>query len=206
MKHWPLVLLVSVSPLLSQKPGAGWVLTFADEFNSAELDLSRWVSHDPGRDVSDRQSEFSVSGGQLHLTSGVVGTFGVFAQTYGRFEIRCKVAAGRGRHGFRLLPIPFGKLPMIDVFEIAGSAASRVSFANHWGTEQTERSFGDSFAAPDLSAGFHVLAVEWDKDRIAWFIDGKQKFQAVDGIPHQPMYLMLDFVGDIDYVRVYQHP
>ena len=49
----PFLLLLSLSPLLlSQKaarPDDGkWVPTFADEFNGTELDLSRWVPHDPG--------------------------------------------------------------------------------------------------------------------------------------------------------------
>ena len=111
---------------------------------------------------------------------------GTFAQTYGRFEIRCRVPAGRGlRAGFWLLPVPLGPLPEIDVFETAGSPPSKVFFANRWGTEQTERSFGDSFTGPDLSSGFHIIAIEWDRDRITWFVDGKEKFQSVDGVPRQ---------------------
>jgi beta-glucanase (GH16 family) len=253
----PLLLLLSLSPLLlSQKaaqPDDGkWVPTFADEFNGTELDLSRWVPHDPWGKVRDRQLQayapeaVSVSGGQLHIVarrsavnqipvrydgkdreyvSGIISTYGRFAQTYGRFEIRCRVPAGRGlRAGFWLLPVPLGPLPEIDVFESAGSPPSKVFFANRWGTEQTERSFGDSFTGPDLSSGFHIIAVEWDRDRITWFIDGKEKFQSVDGIPRQQMYMLIDLaVGgriarspdastalpasfDIDYIRVYQRP
>jgi beta-glucanase (GH16 family) len=229
-----------------------WVPTFADEFNGTELDLSRWAPHDPWGKARDRQLQayapegVVVSGGQLHIVarratanqapvrydgkdreyvSGIVSTYGTFSQTYGRFEIRCRVPAGRGlRSGFRLLPVPLGPLPEIDVFETAGSPPSKVFFANRWGTEETERSFGDSFTGPDLSAGFHTIAIEWDRDRITWFIDGKEKFQSVDGIPRQPMYMLIDLaVGgilartpdasttfpaslDIDYVRVYRRP
>jgi beta-glucanase (GH16 family) len=253
MKSWPLVLLLSFPPfLLAQKQDAGWVLTYADEFSGAELDLSRWTPHDPWGRVRDRQLQayvpegVEVSGGQAHIVarrasagqvpvlydgrpreyvSGIISTFGIFAQTYGRFEIRCRVPAGRGlRPGFLLLPVPAGPLPGIDVFQTTGGTPSRVFFANRWGTEQTERSFGDSFTGPDLSDGFHTLAIEWDRNRIAWFIDGKQKFESVDGIPHQPLYMLLDLaVGgslarspdastafpasfDIDYIRVYRHP
>ena len=194
-----------------------WVPTFADEFKGKELDLSRWTQHDPFGGVRDRQLQayipeaVEVSGGQLHIvtqvaqaaqvaerkdgayTSGVISTFGTFAQTYGRFEIRCRIPAGTGlRPGFMLLPVPLGPLPEIDVFEAIGSAPSRVFFANRWGTEQTERSFGDSFTGPDLSDGFHTLAIEWEREKITWFVDGKEKFQSVDGIPHQPMYLLID--------------
>lgn len=254
----PLLLLLSLSPLLSQKAvqpaiepaDAKWVQTFDEEFNGKELNLSRWSPHDPWGHVRDRQLQayapeaIEVSGGQLHIVarrapvnevpvrydgkereyvSGIISTFGIFSQAFGRFEIRCRIPAGRGlRPGFLLLPIPFGTLPAIDVFEAIGSTPSKIFFANHWGTEQTERSFGDSFTGPDLSTGFHTIAIEWDRERIAWFVDGKEKFQSVDGVPRQPMYMLIDLaVGgrlarspdatttlpasfDIDYVRVYR--
>jgi len=224
------VLLIS-SLLLAQKPGQyspdlnnNWNLTFSDEFNASELDFSRWVLHDPLNKQRGRQFQSYVpeavqlSNGQLHIVasrasgtesdgndrdylSGIISTFGTYAQTYGRFEIRCRVPVVRGlRPGFQLLPVPLGPLPKIDVFELSGNARSDVAFSNRWGTEQTERSYGDSVAGPDLSSG-----------------DGKEKFRSVDGIQHQPMYLLLYLavdgkVGppvvpasfDIDYVRVYQ--
>jgi beta-glucanase (GH16 family) len=244
-----LVLLLISSGAFAQQP----VLTFADEFNGNQLDLSKWVPHDPWGQVRDRQLQawapesIEVSGGQLHLTaqrttrakpvrydgrdreyvSGIVTTFGTFAQLYGRFEVRCKIPAGRGlRAVFSLLPVPLGPLPGIDVFEVSGGAPSKILFANHWGTEQTHRSFGDSFSVADFSTGFHIVAVEWGPENIVWYVDGKEQFRSVDGIPHQPMYLLLDLaVGggtgnlsarmpdestifpasfDIDYVRVYQ--
>ena len=102
------------------------------------------------------------------------------------------------------------------------SAPSKIFFANRWGTEQTERSFADSFTVSDLSNGFHTVTMDWERDRIAWFVDGRKMFESVDGVPRQPMYLLIDLaVGgrlaqapdattslpasfDIDYVRVYQ--
>jgi len=207
--------------LFAQKgaaPGAAaeWNLVFADEFNGTEIDLMKWVPHEPAaRAQTYAPQAVAVNGGQLHIvarasTPGTVTTFGTFAQTYGRFEIRCKVPAGRGlRSRFRLLPVPYGPLPEIGVFETDSGAPSKVSFANRWGTEQTERSFGDSFATPDLSAAFHVFAVEWDRDKIAWFTDGKKRFESADGVPRQPMFLALELGGgdgslDVDYIRVYR--
>jgi beta-glucanase (GH16 family) len=248
-----LVLLLSLPPLVvSAGKDTNWTLTFADEFNGTELDLSRWTAHDPWGHARDRQLQayvpeaLTVSGGQLHIVarrtpanqipvrydgkdrdyvSGIISTFGTFSQTYGRFEIRCRVPAGRGlRSGFLLLPVPLAPLPEIEIFQTIGSSPSKVFFANRWGTEQTERSFGDSFTGPDLAAGFHTLSIEWDRDRVTWFIDGKEKFQSADGIPRQPMYMLLDLaVGgnlarapdsstifpasfDIDYIHVYQRP
>jgi beta-glucanase (GH16 family) len=252
----PLALLLILLALAAQKPDPGWMLTLAEEFNGSELDLLHWAPHDPWGRERDRQLQawtpdsVVVSGGQLHLiarratedkpvrydgkereyVSGIVSTFGTFAQTYGRFEIRCRVPAGRGlRSRFALYPVPLSPLPRIQVFEISGNRPGTISFANFWGTEQTERSFGDSFSSgPDLSAGFHTVAVEWDARQIAWFVDGKETLRAVDGMPKQQMFLLLELaVGggqgnlttrfpdettqfpasfDIDYVRVYRRP
>jgi beta-glucanase (GH16 family) len=211
---FPLVALSCLA--LAQQRAAPPDLTFSDEFNGTELDPTKWVPHEPtARAQTNAPEAVALSGGQLHIVArasmpGIATTFGTFAQTYGRFEIRCKVPAVRGLHSrFRLLPVPFGPLPEIDVFETDGGAPSRVSFANHWGTEQTERSFGDAFSAPDLSAAFHVIAVEWDRDKISWFIDGKKRFESVDGVPRQPMFLAVELSGgdgslDIDYIRVYR--
>lgn len=203
----PLLLLpvpfLLFAQMLAQKTEAPWKLAFSDEFNDPELDLAKWVPHEPAA-PANTLGAVEVRGGQLHIGGSTITTFGTFAQTYGRFEMRFKNVAGRGlRSRFRLLPVSLG-LPAIDVFEVDGGAPSRIFFANHWGTEQTERSFGDSFAAPDLSAAFHVIAVEWDRDKIAWFIDGKKRLESVDGVPRQAMFLAADGSFDIDYIRVYQ--
>jgi beta-glucanase (GH16 family) len=234
-----LTLLLAASIALAQKPhDNNWVLTFADEFDGAELDLAKWSPHEPGGQARDAHPEaITVSGGQLHVTArrankgyvqGIVTTFGTFAQRYGRFEIRCRVPAGRGLRAIvSLRPVALAPLPSIGLLEVNGATPSTISFANDWGTEQTRRSFGDSFPAPDLSAGFHTIAIEWDRDKILWSIDGKDKFQSLDGVPRQSMFLALELaVGggtgslaartpdastafpasfDIDYVRIYQH-
>lgn len=225
----------------SQTRPQDWVLTFADEFDGGALDLAKWSPRDPWKETRNREvhgyspESVQVNGGMLHILaargragdyiSGIVTTFGVFQQTYGRFEVRCRIPAGRGlRPGFFLMPVPAGSLPTIEVFQAIGSAPTKAYFTNRWGSEQTERSYGESFAVPDLSRGFHTIALEWERDSLRWFVDGKEKFQSADGVPRQPMYLMLDLgVGgkmanlpddatafpasfDIDSVHVYQRP
>jgi len=202
-----LALFLLFPALKAQAPGA----TFADEFEAPQLDLSRWSPHDP---FSRSSNEFKVSGGQLHIVPGTaLSTYGIFAQTWGRFELRARMPAAKElRARFRLMPIPLGQLPSIDVFETSGNSPAKILFANRWGTEQTERSFGDSFIVPDLSADFHTIALDWTRERLLWSVDSKEKFRSVDGIPQQPMYLLLDLTGaasasqtfDIDYIRVYR--
>lgn len=249
----PLPLLLIAASWMAQKADPNWVMTFDEEFNGSELDLLHWSPNDPWGHERDRQLQgwspdsVTVSGGQLHLiarkttaaqpvrydgkdrqyVSGMVTTFGAFAQTYGRFEIRCRVPAGQGlRANVALFPVPLAPLPEIQLLDVSGSAPAAISFANYWGTDQTERSFGDSFPGPDLSTGFHTVSIEWDPAAIAWFVDGKETFRSVEGIPRQQMFLRIDLaVGggsgslstrfpndatpfpasfDIDYIRVYK--
>ena len=203
----PLVFLLLTVSAFAQKPPIPPMPTFADEFDGNELDLTKWSPHDPLRSVY-AAGVATVSAGQAHLAPGAaIATFGLFSQTYGRFEIRCKVAAGSGvKSGFHLLPVPLAALPSIDVFTFAGAEPRKIFFANHWGTEQTERSYGDSFDGPDLSGDFHVIAVEWDAGKVVWSLDGKERFRSDDGVPGQKMFLLIEAEGgtlDVDYVRVY---
>ncbi len=232
-------------PVPAQPGATEWTLTFSDEFDGP-LDLAKWIPHDPWGTQRPRElhgyvnDAAHVSAGQLHLEasrvptrydgrerdfqSGVVSTFGTFSQAFGRFEIRCRIPAGSGlAPSFRLFPVPLAALPEIDVLLGAGNEPSKIRFANHWGSEQTTRSFFDAYAAPDLSAGFHTVAIEWDKNAITWFVDGKETMRSTEGVPQQAMFLVLDLaVGgtlagapdertrfpaafDVDYIRVYQH-
>ncbi len=228
-----------------QKPAQEWVLTFSEDFEGGELTFPKWTPHDPFGQERNREGQayvpeaISVSGGMARIvaerkvaryaeaerefTSGIMTTYGSFAQTYGRFEIRCRAASGKGLESkFWLMPVPKGEVPAIDILDIVGSEPKKGLFANRWGDERTERSYSGTAPVPDLSDGFHTVAIEWDEKQITWIVDGKETFQSVTGVPHQPMYLAISLaVGgltakypnssaefpaelDIDYVRVYQ--
>jgi beta-glucanase (GH16 family) len=168
---------------------------FSDEFDAAEVDLLKWVPHEPV--ASARTPDIAtVSNGELHLKAGqVMTTFGLFSQVYGRFEIRLRFpVVGSAR--FRLISRKLDG-QSIDVFHVD---ATKIAFGNTWGDERTERSFGDSFDAP--ATGMHVIAAEWDQTKIKWSIDGQEKIESIDGIPNEPMFLELDGPMDVDSVRV----
>ena len=238
-----IVWLLAAGAIGAQTPK--WVPTFADEFEGKELDLAKWAPHDPWGRARPREVQAYVPGaievrdGMAHITarrgharydesdreftSGMMTTYGSFAQMYGRFEIRCRMPVERGLEPkFWLLPLT-GEIPEIDVFDAVGSEPTKALFGNKWGDEKTERSYSGSYPVGDLSADFHVVAIEWDKEKIVWFVDGKERFRSVDGVPHQPMYLAISLaigglqarypdedtkfpaVFDIDYVRVFSH-
>ncbi len=241
-----IVLLAALAPASRAATDPDWILTFRDEFNGSDIDFLHWTPHDPSGEERNRElqaympANVQFGGGSAHLiarrekatydghlrifTSGTMTTVGLFAQTYGRFVIRCRAAEGSGfESSFSLLPVPNGELPAITLVDIRGADASLAHFANRWGDPMTERSYDGSYAIGKTSDGFHEFAIEWDAQKIAWFIDGRERFRSVEGIPHQPMYLALRLaVGgsgagrvdettpfpasfDVDYIRLYKH-
>ena len=165
------------------------------------------------------------------FTSGLISTENLFAQKYGRFEIRAKMPQGRGLWpAFWLLPKfdqwPEGiaVLPEIDVVEFLGHQPTTLHTTVHSNQSGSLKSRAHEHQSKtDLTAAFHDYAVDWDATEIRWYLDGKQL--AVEATPRdlrQPMYLLINLaVGGnwpgkpdantrfpahfmIDRVRVYQ--
>jgi len=228
-----------VAQLGTQDPGTqipGWTLKFAEECDGTALNYSKWSPHPPGKLILSGTQTWipnavEISGGQCHLlarrtptgyTSAILTTFDTFAQTYGRFEIRFRLPAGRGLESlFQLLPIPTGDIPSIDVMNATGNEPTKALFGNHWGDTQGDRDYTGSYPVANLSSDFHIVTAEWSEDEIAWSVDGVDRFHSYDGIPHQPLYLSVRLAIDtpkagepdsqtkfpaaldIDYIRVF---
>lgn len=223
-----------------------WVLTFEDNFDGDHLDLSKWTPQDPWGRARNSELQayvpgaFVVKDGVLHVTaehrdaeyghklrhytSGMMTTTGKFSQEYGKFEIRCRVPAGKGMWpAFWMLPEPPTWPPEIDVLEILGHQPDRLYMTHHWMDEHHKhRSHGGQFRGPDFSKDFHTFGVTWSPDAIVWTVDGVERFRSTKAVPHQPMFLMVnlavggDWPGspdehtkfpasfDVDWVRVWK--
>lgn len=150
--------------------------------------------------------------------SGLITTQPSFTQTYGYFEIRAKLPRGKGVWpAFWLLPADLSWPPEIDILESIGDP-SRVYAVYHSGAAKIE---GKEFRVEPEA--FHTFAVAWDKDAIAWFIDGKEvRREKTPADMHKPMYMLAnvasggDWAGSpdastpfpakyvIDYIRAYR--
>lgn len=198
-----------------------------------------------------RAENVTVAGGQLHLraerksvegegasyefTSGLVSTGRAVADTagapkfdfqYGYAEMRARVPAGRGLFpAFWMLPSSHDPTPEIDIMEVLGDRPDILYNHLHYRDSQgrTQKENAD-VAAPDLSAGWHVFAVDWRPERIVWYLDGVEcwRYEDASHIPNERMYLLVNLaVGGkwpgppnsatvfpaellVDYVRVWQ--
>lgn len=225
----------------------GWQLVFEDRFEGERLDYDKWTPRDPWGVVRneelqgyvlhafhledgilkircDRKPSF-YDGARREFRSGMMSTTGKFSQRYGRFEIRCRVPAGRGLWpAFWLLPEPPSWPPEIDVFEILGEEPDQVHFSHHWPDPERpgeSRAISKAFRGPDFSAAFHTFAVEWEPEEIRWYVDGVLRHRSSEEVPQVPMFLLVNLaVGgwaeepdestpfpadlEVDFVRVWQ--
>jgi beta-glucanase (GH16 family) len=179
----------------------GWVLVWSDEFDAgAAPDPASWTSTSldtstsgPGWGIEyDDPGAVTVTGGNLVITatqgadggvtSGAIDSKGKFQQTYGRFEARMKAPPGAGVWpAFWLMGDTNGSgwptCGEIDIVEIVGSAPKNAYATVHSGNTSNSAqntSTGGVYTSPgaDLSADFHVYAVEWSASQMDFTIDG----------------------------------
>lgn len=225
----------------------GWKLTFQDEFDGTALDGQKWVrSYHHGKiinrelqayipdafvlkdgilNIVAERKQAVYDGKTMDYTSGVMTTCGKFSQTYGYFEARCKVPAGKGFWpAFWMLPLDHSWPPEIDIVEFIGHERSTIHCTNHWRNPDGKRGAkGQGVdAMVDYSADFHTYAVQWEPGKITWYVDGQPVAKSTDSVPQKDFYLILNFAvgGDwpkdpdnetvfpnkfeVDYVRAYQ--
>jgi beta-glucanase (GH16 family) len=156
---------------------------------------------------------------------------------YGKFEARLKVPAGKGGWpAFWMLPQNFQAWPLdgeIDIMEYVGYDPHVIHGTVH--TQAYNHSIGtqkgQSTKVNTAETEFHIYSMEWTKNKIEIFVDGKSYFIFNnDGKNNKstwpfnaPFYLKLNLavggnwggqqgidestypqVYEIDYVRVYQ--
>jgi len=171
-------------------------------------------------------------------TSGRINTSGLFSQKEGKFEARIKLPVGQGLWpAFWLLGNDVGTVGWpecgeIDIMEYRGQEPSIVHGSLHGpgysgGSALTSRY---TLAGETFNSGFHTFTLQWDSNRISWYVDGVlYKVVTPKDVPAKghwvfdhPFFVVLDlavggnFVGPpnaatvfpqamlVDWVRVYR--
>ncbi len=173
-------------------------LIWADEFDGAGLDSTRWnieVNDYGGGNnelqyYTDRQENVKVQDGKLVITalkenyltreytSARINSKYKGDWKYGRIEAMIRLPEGQGMWpAFWMLPTEqvYGGWPNsgeIDIMELVGHEPSTVHGTLHYGPP---RQFtGGSYTLPSgkFSDDFHVFSIQWNPDSINWFVDG----------------------------------
>jgi len=114
-----------------------------------------------------------------NYTSARIKTLGLFAQQGGRFEARIKLPVGQGIWpAFWLLGDNFQQVGWpacgeIDIMEYRGQQPNIVSGALHGPGYSGGNPLTRKYTLPTgrFNDNFHIFAVEWDPDKITWFVD-----------------------------------
>jgi beta-glucanase (GH16 family) len=147
--------------------------------------------------------------GSSDYTSARLTTRGLYSQTYGRFEALLKLPAGPGfwpafwLMGANRDQVGWPSSGEIDIVEGRGNIPWRVTGAVHGPGYSGGNALIAGYQTPDrrnLTADFHLYAVEWEPGQIRFSVDG-QLFQTVraDRLPSggrwvfdHPFYVILN--------------
>ena len=207
----------------------GYTLRWQDEFDGAELNRDDWnvELHEPGWVNNELQSyvdspeniyledgklvlkpvETKNADGTVSYTSGRVNTQNKHDFKYGIFEARAKVPAGQGfLPAFWMMPTNenlYGQWPRcgeIDIMEVLGNDTTRSYGTLHYGNPHNQSQAGCTLTEGSFSDEYHTFAVEWEPDRISWYVDGVMIHTEND------WYSATEGQGEITYPAPFDQP
>lgn len=185
----------------------GYHLVFEDDFEGPALDRSCWnvELHPPGwvneelQEYVDNDEVIRLEDGRLLIravkrtgedgrvsyTSGRVSTQWKRDFTWGIFEARLKVPAGKGfLPAFWLMTTDeerYGQWPVcgeIDIMEVLGDQTDRNHGTLHYGLPHEQTQGTVTLAAGSFSQEFHDFAVKWEPGSVRWYVDGVEFFHS----------------------------
>ncbi len=178
-------------------------LVWSDEFDGDTLDLDNWVYEVNGDGGGNQELQYytrdnaTVGDGILTITakledylghaytSSRITTNNKASWTYGIFEIRAKVPAGRGTWpAIWMMPTysRYGGWPSsgeIDIMEYVGYNENVIHGTIHSsrfnGQDGTQKG-GSTSKYDDVTEEFHIYKVEWLPNKIKFFMDGENYY------------------------------
>lgn len=247
-----MAVLFSPAAVLAEPPSGDWALVFSDDFNGTTLDSNKWspcywwadskgcTNGGAGEVQWFESDEVLVENGTLRLrarkrqsngkeyTSGMISSHDKYAFQYGYAEMRAKVPKGNGFWpNFWLLSQKKSWPPEIDIAEFVGSNINNVHMTLHYKNSSSQHESASNYwGNQDFSTDYHTYALQWDPNKIVWYVDGKERhsYTVSGNIPHEPMHVVATFAlgsawtnippdsttpfpsyFDIDYIKVWRH-
>jgi beta-glucanase (GH16 family) len=253
------ILLVNITQ--AQTGAKKWKLVWTEDFNGKHLDTTVWNyqvddwggGNNELQYYTARDTNSYLKGGMLHIrglkedyktrhyTSARLTTRYKKDFTFGKMEIRAKIPTGRGMWpAIWMMPTDdkFGSWPLsgeIDIMETKGQYPDTLYGTAHFGPSPPKNRWKGALTELEVPNGwgndFHVYGIEWKKDTIAWYVDGRKYHEVTNTdvtnmkeVPYpfnERFHFILNmaigggFVGDpddkvlpkeflVDYIKVWQ--
>jgi beta-glucanase (GH16 family) len=177
-------------------------LIWQDEFDSPQLDRSKWnpdigytgESNAELEIYTDRRDNLRLESSLLiiearaetyqgyHYTSARLKTQGLYSCTYGRVEARIKIPFGKGLWpafwmlGDDVATVGWPECGEIDIMENIGSMPAAVRGTIHGpGYSRDDGIYADfTLADGKFADDFHEFALAWEPARLRWYVDGTE--------------------------------
>lgn len=199
-------IIINSASLLKLTETKNWIMVWHDEFDvDGPVDETKWTHAVGGDGFGNQEAQYYsnstdnsfVSNGNLVIkakketvgnndyTSAKLISHKKGDWKYGKFEIRAQLPNGKGMWpAIWMLPTTekYGAWPKsgeIDIMENVGFEPDVIHWNTH--TEAFNHSIGtnkgdkNSFSEPYNK--FHVYTIEWNEDKIEFFVDGVKYFQ-----------------------------
>ena len=190
-------------------------------------------------DKKNTKRKNSYKGNKAQYTSGSINTLKKFSFKYGRIDVRAKLPGGRGAWpaiwmmGIDRSHVKWPKCGEIDIMEYVVNGKdnnekriySTVHGPNYNWKAKNEPRTGNILFNKSPTVDYHVYSLEWDKNGMTFFFDGKRylvikKTKNVKWVYDKQYYILLNLalggswggkINDndfpkkyyVDYVRVY---
>lgn len=191
------------SPAAVAAPPAGYYLAWADEFDGASLDTTKWDYWLLGnrRDAVNTSSAVSLNGSNLVITTytsggvhytAMVANDGKFRSRYGYWETSIKWADSNGMWSAFWFQSPtmgtYLSDPVVSGSEIddaehryvdgsGNNISNQVQVNVHWnGYGASAASSGSGNVGSGLASGFHTYGFLWTPNSYSFRIDGTQVY------------------------------
>jgi beta-glucanase (GH16 family) len=154
---------------------------------------------------------------------------------YGRMEVRAKLPTGKGLWpafwmlGSNISEVGWPQCGEIDILEYVGKNPNTIYTTLHTKDSHGESKNSKITKITDIENGFHIYAIDWNKDKIDFYVDEKLVYNFAPNTEteeiwpfNQPFYFLINvaiggnFGGpaiddsvfpqsfEIDYIKVYQ--
>jgi beta-glucanase (GH16 family) len=126
---------------------------------------------------------------EFDYTSGLISTANSFRQKYGKIRVKARMASAPVRQAIWMVAERI--LPHVDIAKLE---KGKLNYGNFWGNitekggvqKKLSKKGGGKF-----TSDFFIYSLEWTPEQLVWSINDKPVLTQTQGVPQEPMYLVL---------------